>query len=415
MSYKKQLHLASEWLVSIQRTDDGWGLASGQASSIVNTAEAIEILAESDKKKYHDVIEKGLNFLATRTLPSLRKNPNTRYAFFSLLAFSNRKLNTTNSATYEIRDWLVKAQNPDGGWGHTAKNDQSCLYPTVLSYIALTRLGKQKEASRAVDWIKSNRAELGWSLGIGEQPTHLASAMAVVALRLSMPPSDDYFVSVKASLLQASTDGLESENMPGTPWVHHKGVWISDALLSLGLEPYSTPIAEIVRKTNTLNCHEGWKEPHGHITVRGQYWAMRTFEAIESAFDPAIHPYRVDSAIAGAELTEPEFMRFFTHSKWSFAVPARLYKSLTYSLFFISLAAASGVHRLIPSKLDFIIAVVFFIIAGSMARARQYQFNKMFLYLMASIVAILSFVNLVFGPSVLNIYEKFRGLIGLAT
>ena len=199
--------------------------------------------------------------------------------------------------------------------------------------------------------------------------------------------------------------------MPGTPWSHNSSMWIAQALLALGVLPYAKPIAEIAREINHLRSAEGWKEPGGHSTIRGQFWAVTALHSIQEAFDPSVHTYQIDSAIASSELKEPYFVRINVHKKWSFAVPSVFYQATTYLLTLFSAIFFSGLHRLIPQRGEFLISIACFVAAYYLSRKRPSLFHRWLINLVGSIAVVLSFVGLIFGISVAQIYDFIKDIV----
>ncbi|MDP3013324.1 MAG: terpene cyclase/mutase family protein, partial [Candidatus Subteraquimicrobiales bacterium] len=294
MSYQVQLHKAAKWLVSIRNKDKGWGLSEGQASSIVNTAEAIYVLTKASPTDYHLAITEGLDFIQSKTIDSANKMPRTRYVFFALLACLEHLEKVNSNFIQDCKQWLLKARNNDGAWGHTANDENSKLYPTVMALLMLDLFCSEDELATAYNWIKSKSIDgNGWRFSGDVHYSPIATALAVIALRKVTDSDDHIFVWPKEQLLTVSTWDVETEDMPGTPWVHCSYMWIFPSLTQLGVEPYSKTIAQGVRELNKLNCDNGWKEPNRHLTVRGQFWATFALHNLKQAYDPAIHTYRI--------------------------------------------------------------------------------------------------------------------------
>ncbi|MDI9312676.1 MAG: hypothetical protein QM535_20875 [Limnohabitans sp.] len=409
MGYYKQLNKSAEWLVSIQnQTNFGWGLSPGQGTSIVNTAEAVYVLSQT--QSYHTEIKKGIDFIQSRLQISIDKQGNrTRYVFFALLGLIDNLDKSDVNFVNKWSEWLIKARNKDGAWGHEANDEQSLLFPTCMSLIILHRLNyKIQELETGYNWLASKVTDLGWSFGGSNQPSTTATAIAICALRNVRDADDPIFEKPKIILLQNERWATEREDHPGTLWEHSSYMWIFPAMFKLEIDPYNKTIAEGVRHINEYNCNHGWKEPSGGVTVRGQFWAVVAFEAVHMAFDPAIHPYRIESSIAQSALREPEYVNIRVHSSWSMIIPSKVYRLFTYSLLTVSFIAFLGIHRLanlLNRWFDFGVAIIFFVAVYFLVQKRKTLFSNSFWGYLFTIVAVLSFIDLVFDYSVKQIFE----------
>lgn len=314
----------------------------------------------------------------------------------------------------ECTEWLLRARNKDGAWGHVANDESSRLYPTVMTLLVLHGLGVREQLHSGYHWIISQNSGDGWRFSDEGQSSSIATALAVVALRTFKGSDDPIFVKPKEQLLTVSTWGVETEDMPGTPWIHCSYMWIFLALTELGLEPYSKTIAQGVRELNKLNSKNGWKEPSNHLTVRGQFWATFAFHNLQQAYDPALHTYRIDSALSISEMQEPDFVSILPHSKWSFVLPKFVYQASTYILLALSISAFFGIHRLaqvIPRKAELLFSVGSFVATYWLIRKRKALFPAWALNIVIGVVALLSFVDLVFGYAVMQLFDYATGFI----
>jgi hypothetical protein len=414
MSYHLQLQNAAKWLAENRNPDHGWGLAAGQASSIVNTSEAIFVLDKAGKGEYRALIAEGLTFIETKTLTSVIANPKTRYVYFALSICLDNLDKVNHIFINNCANWLLAARNNDGAWGHSANDEQSALYPTVMSTIVLVKLGHSKELESTCNWIVSKNVNNSWSFNIVNQPSLVATAQAMIALNLLKSDNSELINKSKELLLSVSMWGGEAEDMPGTSWIHCSQMWVFWALMQLGVDPYAKPIAQGVRELNKLNCDHGWREPSKHLTVRGLYWAVSAFNCLHQAYDPALHTYRIDSALSVSEMQEPSFVRILPHTKWSFVLPKTVYQGATYVLLFISAAAFLGIHRLtqqVPRKAELMFSVSCFVITYLLVQKRKALFPVWVLNAVISVVVILSFIDLVFGYAVTHIFDFITSLI----
>src|SRR6185369_9218834 len=104
MGYQRTIQDAARWLASNVNPDMGWGMSPGQASSIVNTAEAIYILTRA--KGYAAEIENGLAYISNRLFKSLEEQGSrTRYVLFALLALTDHLEKVDSTLLLDSTDW----------------------------------------------------------------------------------------------------------------------------------------------------------------------------------------------------------------------------------------------------------------------------------------------------------------------
>lgn len=412
MGYFDSLDRAADWLALVQNKNKGWGMSRGQASSIVNTAEAIYVLTRANR--HYSKIDEGLAFIEARLFPAIEKSgPRTRYVVFALLAaFDHVEVVDQNFVKRCVR-WLMDARNTDGAWGHDAKDGESRLYPTCFSLLMLTKFGVDvKDLESAFHWLVSKkRTESGWSFEDGKTASPAATAMAILALRIIKDYNEDIFTKPKEYLLETSHWNNERENLPGTLWDHCTYMWVFPALVSLDVNPYAPTIAQGVRFVNGLVDDHGWNEPFGGVTIRSQFWAVYALDCLANAFDPAIHIYRIDSERTQPTLSEPEFVHIKIRGPWAMVVPRKTYRLFTYLILSVSVIAFLGFHRLLSSIsrwADFGVAVLFFTLGYVLVRKRRKLFPYRLLWIILGCVVILSFVDLVFGVSVLDLFKKLE-------
>lgn len=412
MGYFDHLEAAARWLVAHRNSNKGWGMSPGQASSIVNTAEAVYVLTRAGFG-YHREINEGLAFIEQRLFTSIKSSgPRTRYAQFALLTLQEHPTSASHDFVTRCIDWMFGARNADGGWGHGATDGQSKLFPTALSIIVLSSFISPDKLSGAFHWIQSKRSESGWRFTDDAPVSPTATAVATLALRKTVPATDPVFQKPRDFLLSTTHWGNERENLPGTLWDHCTYMWIFPALVSLGINPYAPTIAEGVRFVNSLGNKNGWTEPAGGESIRGQFWAVYSLDALQKAFDPAIHIYRIDSERTQNSLTEPEFVNIQIHSRWAMIIPHKLYKWAAYGLLMISFIAFFGLHRKlnpIGRYADYVASIACFLTAYVMFRKRNSLFHKWTIWLVPGIVLVLEFIDLVFGVSVVSIFAWLNG------
>lgn len=411
MGYFYTLTKAADWLAAAQNKNNGWGMSQGQASSIVNTAEAIYVLTRAGK--YHSQLVKGLKFIEDKLFPAIeRSGRRTRYVIFALLAVYDHQDKVDSAFIRRCVQWLIEARNKDGAWGHDANNDGSRLYPTCFSLLILAQFGVDpRELESAFHWLASKRTESGWSFEDGKAVGAASTALAVLALRIIRDYNDDIFIKPKEFLLETTHWNNERENQPGTLWDHCTYMWVFPALVSLDVNPYAPTIAQGVRFINGLSDDQGWTEPFGGLTIRGQFWAVYAFDSLYRAFDPAIHIYRIDSERIQPTLSEPEFVNIKVHGPWAMVVPRKTYQLFTFMLLGASAIAFLGLHRILTSLsrwVDFGVAIGFFVLSYALVKKREKLFPRRLLWVIIGLVAGFSFIDLVFGESVLSLFNKLE-------
>jgi prenyltransferase beta subunit len=412
MSYAESIEKAARWLASIQSDSGGWGLNPQQGTSIVNTAEAAYVLFIADRNRHHDAVKKAVRFVERNCASQLQNNPRTRYAAFGLM-LAQHVPELCTGETAQTSQWLFDARNSDGGWGHSAKDQRSMLYPTVMALQVLRRFGADR-LDASYNWVKARNVQGRWSFAENQGASVVATAMAICALKDFDDLTKGVYASGRDDLVSFSNWGVVGEDQPGTNWMHNSWMWVIPALVAFGVAPYEKTVAEGVRQLNNLQCEHGWREPEplGHLTVRGQYWATATFQSIREAFDPSVHPYRIDSAIAVQQMKEPEFVIIKPNKKFSLAIHSGLYRVITGACIIFAALFFTGLHRTMlgaSRKVDFGIAVVLFATGAFLVQKRRKQFRTIH-YIFAAIVTIASLLHLLLGYSVWEVFEHLNML-----
>jgi len=408
VGYFEQLEAAADWLAGAQNSDNGWGMSHGQASSIVNTAEAIYVLTRATK--HPERVKAGLEFIQARLFPAIEKQGGrTRYVFFALLGVADHLEKVNPDFVSRSVNWLIQARNKDGAWGHVANDQISRVFPTCMTLMLLAKLNHNPhDLQMGYNWLISKEKESGWSFDDEKGPQPTATALAVLALRNSKEHTHDIFTRPKEFLLQTNHWGTERENVPGTLWEHCSYTWIFSALVSLDVNPYDPTIAQGVIAINKLAHNNGWMEPSGGETIRGQFWAVMAFDALHKAFDPAIHIYRIDSEKAQTVLSEPEFVSIKVHSRLAMILPRVIYQLFVYLVLLLSLVTFLGIHRLVsgvPRLVDFLISVLCFVCVYYLVNKRKHLFPVKVLWVISGVVAVLGFLDLVFGIHVKGLFD----------
>ncbi len=410
MGYHQKIVESADWLIRHKNPDNGWGLAPEQASSIVNTAEAVYVLKKANR--HHQHINLGLEYIQ-RVLPSHveERGHRIRYVNFALLAYVENQELIDPSELSIWADWLMNAKNADGAWGQVANDGESRLFPTCLTLMLLSNLNyKEKDLEPAFNWVLKKKKTTGWSFDSdASPPSQTATALAVSALKHDKDLDEEQYSNSKDLLLSTTQWATEPEDERGTAWRHCTYQWIFPALMALGVEPYHKTIAEGVREINRYGCDEGWREPDGNKTIRGQFWAVFALDAIYRAYDPAIHTYKIDSERSQAALVEPVFVNILVNTRWATIVPKRFYQGITYILFAVSLISFFGLYRSlsqIPREADLVISALLFIGTYKLISARKSLFPKWLFWGVVALAVILEMFDLVLGKSVMDLFNS---------
>lgn len=225
-------------------------------------------------------------------------------------------------------------------------------------------------------------------------------------------------VTARRALLQTSHWGSIQEPVPGSLWSHSTFAWVLPQLARSTDSPFEPVIAEGIRYVNTLANPKGWGESpgQGDVTVRSQFWATMALSAIYDAFDPALHPLRIDATRAQESLPEPDFVKIVMHSSWATVVPAKAYRLFVWLLFFSALTTLWGGHRLIgqlPRRADAALSVAPALLALLLIKRRPKQFRWL-APVVGCVLVVLEAVHLIFGISVaelLHMVQPFPGRV----
>ncbi|MFC4913552.1 prenyltransferase/squalene oxidase repeat-containing protein [Actinomadura gamaensis] len=107
--------------------------------------------------------------------------------------------------------WLLRNQNPDGGWG-SLRGAPSRTWLTCLALRALTRLNPYDPAvERGVEWLTADRTALrpGWGTTPAAAPTVSHTAFALVTLAEARPGHEDDRLLAAYDWLAAHLDAAD--------------------------------------------------------------------------------------------------------------------------------------------------------------------------------------------------------------
>tara|TARA_B100000508_G_scaffold60333_1_gene47230 strand:- start:269816 stop:271066 length:1251 start_codon:yes stop_codon:yes gene_type:complete len=416
MPYETQLESAARWLRKNRNHNGGWGLTHQQPSSIVNTAEAIRVLKLAGDE---DTALSGLDFLLDVYASHIEeRGARTRFSAFAAMAcyWANRP-DAASLATGPINH-LLQAVNSDGGWGATAADDQSDVFSTHLATKALS-LAEQfdDEISNAAKWLRVQRRGNSWSLASDDEPTVVATGYAIQALACCRDFDPGDFEAVRDQFEAPFSWGFFEARVDGTLWKHCDAYAIIPAMIALGVPVYGESISQAVRWINSTHLNgAGWTESgrSSGRTVRVQFWAAETLNAIQRGFDPSRDTLRVDATIVQPKLEEPDFVKFKVHSRWATIMPAHLYRAAFWFFVCLAVIIMFGLHRFYlsaPSYLDIIVVAPMVLIPFYMIKVRPKIFKKWITYSFVIVVYLFGIARMVYGENIGSIIEYIRNII----
>jgi hypothetical protein len=123
------------------------------------------------------------------TKPSLHNKCSlTRITGLSLRAFLDSKSHQSSPTIKKGIDWLINSQNTDGGWGNTAKDEQSDVTSTSFALQVLTRIiglsqNERNGIQRGQAWLlKARNADHSWGHTTNNQGTVAQTSEAIDGL-----------------------------------------------------------------------------------------------------------------------------------------------------------------------------------------------------------------------------------------
>lgn len=419
MDFHDRLEAAANWLEAAQRpTDGGWGLAAGQASSIVNTAEALFVLRRA--RLFPKSVDRGLAFIRSnlaRHLDDPERGKRVRYVAFALLAFSEFADLVDESEIRSWVQWLMKNRNRDGGWGHEARDGASQLFPTAMAMWALRSAHVSTPEVRGSEaFVLGLAREDGWRLHADLVTSPVANAFGLLALG-DGHEKHPAVVTARKALLQTCHWGGRQEPVPGSIWSHSTFAWVLPQVVRFAGSPFEPVVAEGIRYINSLTHAKGWAESPGQqdVSVRSQFWATMALSAIHAAFDPAEHPLRIEATRVQASLPDSDFVKIGIHSSWATVVPAKGYRLLVWCLLLAAVTFLWGGHRvtaLLPGKVDSILSIVTVLFALFLVRLRPKYVPKLANFAGVAVLS-LEVIHLIFGVSLFQLLQLLQVLPGL--
>lgn len=351
MAYFAQLQGAAQWLLQRRNADQGWGMVPGQPSSMVNTAEALYVLAKANSTSTE--MAPSLDFIKSSIRCHLEKRgPRTRYVSLPLLTLAECFPTQERQTQKFMLDWLLRARNSDHGWGDEANNDSSDIFSTYLAASALfaARGFTDEPIVAAGNWMLQQHREEGWAMHEAQPYSPTATAYAVATLRIAELQETAAYHQGREMLL--SNDGWDNEEVviSGTKWLHSKSTAIIRALVQSETDTMHPTVAEGVRSFQRRITDDGWTERpiENKPTIRSQYWAVYGLDALIQHFDPSILIPRLDAMRQQGVLREPQYLPFAVNTPFHTIIPASIFRIVVWTGLVLGLLAAPGFLSLLP-------------------------------------------------------------------
>ena len=413
MAFLLPLQEASAWLLRHQREDEGWGATPGQASSLVNTAEALYVLAAAGCRD--PAVSGGISFFRKNLQRHLaERGPRTRFVALPLFTLLYCFPDADSQLITVLADILLQGRNVDSAWGFDLSDHCSDLFSTYLAVEALRLApGFEDEIAAAGRWVVSRTGATGWPMHEGQSYSLTATAYAVQVLHHARLEAAPAYRAGRELLLGAVSFENEDSVISGTVWTHCRATAVIRALTLTGVEPFHPALAEAIRSLNKrMIVGQGWGETAGANapTIRSQFWATYALTLAAANFDIAIHIPRVSAERIQGTLVEPTYLPFLTGTNWHLIVPARAFRWFVYGLVIVGAVLISGIKIPFPSSipgLDIVVGALLMFSAFFLIRKRPKQFRRGSRWA-AVIMAVLAFINAVMGVSVTEVTKSGR-------
>jgi prenyltransferase beta subunit len=295
MKYIEQLQLAAAWLNSVRNSDGGWGLNPGQASSIVNTAEALYVLNKA--QRLPSDVEKTIRFLRNAIIEHpVSRGPFLRYFAFGIFGLLVAGVPQSDPLVQKCAEFLRQSQISSKGWPHQLNDQSPRVFPTFLALWALQMVEDEpsQQTLSALNWLLTiQKKDGGWGFtdDPNERSNAVCTAYALIVLR-KLYITDSRVQKGKQWLIRHFPNWLEDpilgESIGGTDWYHCNPVWASIALCELGESVLSPPIFGTISYFQRLFDSQigSWRQSSSHVVnVRSTFWAVLALETIRERLD----------------------------------------------------------------------------------------------------------------------------------
>jgi len=298
---------SAEYLIEKINDDYGWGLnieKGMQASSIVNTAEALFVIMHSKIKFQYT--GKTRKFLL-KALESHPKERGCRTRYFSFGLFGLYELGFKDTPI--IEKYITELENlviGDFGWPEETSEKKINLFETLMVTIAITQYrGSEYLNKKFPKWkqtIVGLRNQEGlW--GFCDKGDTSVAAVSYVNLIYSIMDSKNSLISemreslcAKIKELLYNDKLLEIQPIHGTDWHHYTYAWGIKSLL------YSKPIIDdqieellvfsLNKISNLFKRNYGFTEPYKNLcNVRSIFNNVIALCAIKNYFDLSHYLY----------------------------------------------------------------------------------------------------------------------------
>ena len=319
------------------RDDGGWGLSSGQVSSLVNTAEVLAILESGGIAYEHECVQRALTYLASNFPTHLSdpdRGPRTRYAIFTLLGLTEYRQASTRVDVHACLEfavrWLKTSNRVAGGWTVDAESRELSIFATTAAMSALARAAPGDPAiEEGADSLLANSLGAAtWPAEAGAdhhgQPSHALTGLAALALfdagRARPARAASRWLHDRPVWWSTRTEAAREE--VGTPWRHMSFSICARAVLRAGAPVYDVRLRPSLQYLDSLwSQREGlWSDgtPRDHLTVRGAYAAALLYQelrcsilrmdplSLANTLQPVPNPVRANARFLGMDLNAEE-------------------------------------------------------------------------------------------------------------
>lgn len=186
---------AARWLAGKQRVDGRWETDhAGSARTPATTAYAMITLSNAQErtKDYERNITMGAEYLAGLPLSDSSHVYDVSHVIIGL-----QTADPEHPRIEEARQWLLEAQNPDGGWG-MRKNQESDPLATGRALYALTLADTSPlspSVTRAVEWLLEHQKPGGLWHSPTRRVDFKTTTWVAIALPLNAEPGSTDLVS----------------------------------------------------------------------------------------------------------------------------------------------------------------------------------------------------------------------------